>query len=367
MSKLEVDNSNPIPRYLQVKSILEGWIRTGKYRPGARMPGERDIALELRVSQMTANKAILALVDAGWLYREQGKGTYVCRDFRPPLPAVLRIGVVAPLGEREAVNDIYLSSLFTGMQRAIVNAPVSLSLLEVHPDTMYGRLMEADMDGFLLAHIREQSIPTAQRLYQEGKQIVALGSAWEQLAAPFVDSDNRTGTRTAIQHLLALGHRRIAGVFSLVSTCNTQHRLQAYHETLKAYGLSLPADYSILGGHVFPLSEEARQQVRLLLRQHPAPTAFFCGGYNLALEVMRAIREEGLSIPDDIAIVGFDDPVSASHLTPPLTTVRQPLHEMGQMAMNMILKWLSTHTEPQRENILPTELVVRGSTASVSE
>jgi GntR family transcriptional regulator of arabinose operon len=367
MSRLEVDKSNPMPRYLQVKSILEGWIREGKFKPGARMPGERDIAQDLQVSQMTANKAILALVDEGWLYREHGRGTYVCQDFRPPAPAVLRVGIVAPLSEHDAMSDVYLSSLFAGMQRAIINAPVSLSLLEVYPETMYDRLMTAELNGFLLANIREQSIPTAQRLYEEGKRLVALGSAWERLAIPFVDSDNRSGAQMAVRHLLGLGHRRIVGVFSLISACNTQHRLLAFRETLEQQGLCPAEDDIILGDNVFPISAEAKQLVCRRLRQRPAPTAFFCGGYHLALEVMRIIRDEGLSIPDDVSVVGFDDPVSASHLTPPLTTVRQPLEEMGGMAMSMILHWLSTHEEPRRQNILPTELIVRGSTAPVGE
>jgi DNA-binding LacI/PurR family transcriptional regulator len=362
MSKREVDKSNPMPRYLQVKSILEGWIRTGRFKAGARVPGEREIALDLQVSQMTANKAILALVEEGWLYREHGKGTFVCHDFHPPIPAILRVGVVAHLSAVEALEDVYLGTLFGGMQRAIVNAPVSLSLLEVYPDTMYDRLMEADMDGFLLVNVLEQNIQTAQRLYEQGKRLVALGTAWEPLSVPFVDSDNQEGTRAAIRHLLTLGHRRIAGVFSLVTTSNTQHRLRAYRETLGDHHIDLPDHYVISGDGVFPLSEAAVQRVRQLLQEHPRPTAFFCGGYHLALEIMRALRDEGLSIPEDVSVIGFDDPVSAAHLTPSLTTVRQPLDAMGQMAMTKLSQWLATHAEPERETVLPTELIVRCST-----
>ena len=124
----------------------------------------------------------------------------------------------------------------------------------------------------------------------------------------------------------------------------------------------MPDRYVILGGDTYPLTEAARHQIRQLLRERPYPTAFICGGYNQALEIMRAIRDEGLAIPADISVVGFDDPVSAAHLAPPLTTVRQPLDEMGRMAMTKLSQWLATHTEPQRENVLPTELIVRCST-----
>src|ERR1051325_10093685 len=90
----KIDKKNPIPRYLQVKQFLEERVRAGTYRAGTRLPGERDLAQELGVSQMTVNKGIMALVDAGWLYREHGNGTFVSAGFRPPLPATLQIGVV---------------------------------------------------------------------------------------------------------------------------------------------------------------------------------------------------------------------------------------------------------------------------------
>ncbi|HLV80803.1 MAG TPA: substrate-binding domain-containing protein, partial [Chthonomonadaceae bacterium] len=92
------------------------------------------------------------------------------------------------------------------------------------------------------------------------------------------------------------------------------------------------------------------------------PTAFFCAGYYTALETIDVIRAEGLRIPEDISLVAFDDPVSARHLTPPLTTVSQPLDAMGCLAMEKLLQWLTRGETPPRQDILPTQLVVRGST-----
>src|SRR5579871_2494084 len=113
----KIDKKNPLPRYLQVRHLLETRIRTGTYRPGVRLPGERDLAQELGVSQMTVNKSILAMVDAGWLYREQGKGTYIAEGFRPPLPATLPIGIVSRVEAGRVQEDYYLGSLFRGIQQ----------------------------------------------------------------------------------------------------------------------------------------------------------------------------------------------------------------------------------------------------------
>lgn len=367
MTKQAVDAKNPIPRYLQVRQILEERIRSGLHRPGSQLPGERELARELRVSQMTVNKAILALVNDGWLYREHGKGTFVREDFRPPLPEVLQLGVVIHSDIRDALEDFYLGTLFRGMQCATERDRASLSILGAPGDTLYERLRTAPMDGFLVVDPREQDIASVNRLLHEGKRIIALSAFWPQLEAPLVDCDNRTGAAAAVEHLVALGHRRIAGVFTLMSSCHTQHRLGAYLDTLRNHNIHVPEPYIVTSGDVFPLSEEARQQVYQLLRLPRRPTAFFCGGYYLALEVMQAIREEGLRIPDDVSVVGFEDPVSAAHLTPPLTTVRQPLGDMGHLAAMKLLDWIKTHGEPPRSVVLRTGLVVRGSTAPTNE
>ncbi len=142
MSTQVVDKNNPLPRYVQAKLIIQQRIRSGKYRAGERIPGERDLAAELRISQMTMNKALMELVKEGWLYREHGKGTFVPEGFCAPPPELLQIGVVVHIPAERALEDFYLGSLFRGMQRAIANAPVSLSIIEVPlPPSQQGRPM----------------------------------------------------------------------------------------------------------------------------------------------------------------------------------------------------------------------------------
>lgn len=375
MPKSPIDKTDPMPRYLQVRRVLEESVRSGQYRPGSQLPGERELAQQLQVSQMTVNKAILALVGDGWLRREIGKGTFVNDGFRPPLPEVLRIGFAVPVTAEFVQEDYYLGALLRGIQRAVTNAPVSLTLLETPTDSLYERLIEAPVDGFLLTDVLDRCLDDVQRLAQAGRKMVLLGADREPLHVPFVDSDNYGGARAAVEHLLGLGHRRIAGVFAYTNTCNTRHRVRAYLETLRehrieappeflmAFGNIYPPEFLMAAGKIYPLLEPVHTQIAQLLTGTPRPTAFFCGGYYLALEAMKAAQEAGLRLPDDISIVGFDDPVSARYVSPPLTTVHQPLEEMGRHATLKLLHWLRTQEEPPLRDVLPATLRIRGTTA----
>ncbi len=358
-----VDRNNPLPRYVQAMLIIQQRIRSGKYRPGERIPSERDLAAELHISQMTMNKALMMLTKQGWLHREHGRGTFVPEGFVPPPPDILQIGVVAHIPAERALEDFYLGSLFRGMQRAIANGSVSLSIIEVLADSIDEQLADCPLDGVLMLDVLEENVAKANLLYRSGLKMVVLGASWQGLEAPYVDSDNVGGTRSALEHLLSLGHRRIGGVFALPRTCNTQDRLRTYRNLLGEHQLEVHEQWILMEPVALKLSDEGREQLKAILHSPNRPTAFFCGGYYLALEVMRTAREMGLEVPRDLSIVGFDDPVSAALMSPPLTTVRQPLDEMGEVATRMLLQWLC-NSEPSRRNVvLTTHLTVRGSTA----
>lgn len=365
MSIQVVDRNNPLPRYVQAMLIIQQRIRSGRYRPGERIPGERDLAAELRVSQMTMNRALMELEKEGWIRREHGRGTFVPEDFCPPPPEVLQIGVVAHIPAEHALEDFYLGSLFRGMQRAIVNSSVSLSVLQVPADEIE-KIREALLDGLLVLDMLEQNVEKVNQLYREGLKMVVIGASWKGLEVPFVDSDNVAGTRAALEHLLGLGHRRIGGVFALPNTCNTQDRLRTFREILQERGIQIDDAFLLMEEEAISISETGREKLRWMLRSSARPTAFFCGGYYLALNVMRIAREEGLHIPEDLSVVGFDDPVSAALLSPPLTTVRQPLDEMGRLATETLLEWLKNTAPPRHGVVLPTHLMVRQSTTSPS-
>lgn len=357
-----VDKSDPMPRYLQVRRIVEDSIYSGKFAPGERLPGERELAVDLNVSQMTVNKAIQALVQDGWLRREVGNGTFVREEFQLPRLTEARIGFAVPSSVQLVTGDYYVGSLFRGIQRAIIGEPVSLSLIETPESGLYESLMASSMDGFLLTDPPEEVIPDLQRLAAERRKMLILGGAGDLEGVPFVDADNAGGTRQAIDHLVNLGHTRIAGVFAYMDKSDSRQRRQAYRQAMFEHGIAANT-YCIEYRDDGEGLQAARDQMRDLLRWDDGPTAFFCGGYYVALETIKVVQQHGRVVPDEISIVGFDDPGTAGYLTPPLTTVSQPLEDMGYQAMQRLMKWLLRNEKPQQKDVLPTTFVARSSTA----
>ncbi|REJ07026.1 LacI family transcriptional regulator [Microbacterium bovistercoris] len=173
-----------------------------------------------------------------------------------------------------------------------------------------------------------------------------------------VSVQNVAGARAATEHLLTLGHRRIAHLRGRTDLESAQQREEGYRAALDAAGIRYDPALVADGGY---RAAESTAGAHALLDLADAPTAVFAANDVSAIEMMRVATERGLRAPDDLSVVGFDDiPEAASH-APQLTTVRQPLLEMGAAAVRMLLAMLDG-TEPDGVR-MPTELVVRASTA----
>lgn len=178
-----------------------------------------------------------------------------------------------------------------------------------------------------------------------------------------VGSTNFAGGLSATRHLLSLAHRRIAYIGGpALSACN-QARLHGYRAALEAEGVPELPGY-VRAGH-FRYQDGLTNGAAVLSLPQP-PTAIFAGCDEIALGVMEVARSRGLRIPEDLSIVGFDDTQIARMASPPLTTVRQPLREMGRAALRTALRLAAGESVDSHHVELATELVVRGSTAPVT-
>ncbi len=175
-----------------------------------------------------------------------------------------------------------------------------------------------------------------------------------------IGSTNFAGGLAATQHLLSLGHRRIAYVGGPSTAACNQARMHGYRAAMEAAGLLVPKGYVRSGRFEFP-DGMALGAVVLDLAQ--PPTAVFAGSDELALGVIEAARVRGLRVPENLSIVGFDDTQLASMASPPLTTVRQPLREMGRVAVRTASRLTSGEKIDSYHVELATELVVRASTS----
>lgn len=179
------------------------------------------------------------------------------------------------------------------------------------------------------------------------------------LGIPSVHIDNAAAARTAMEHLYGLGHERIAVVGGPPDNPLHQQRLEGAKAAARAKGrLRLmtvaPGDFSVESGYV---------AAKKLLSQAPAPTAAFCFSDQMALGVLAACRDLAIRVPQDFSIVGFDDLESSRYLTPPLTTISQPMREIGVRAVNLLLAIIEAVEAPHQQT-LDFSLMVRGSTAA---
>ncbi len=174
-----------------------------------------------------------------------------------------------------------------------------------------------------------------------------------------VDATNWQGAYEATQYLSELGHTRIAFITGALTIRSAVDRLRGYKAAMSDCNNPVSEELIVEGDFLQPSAYEATR--RLLQSVHPLPTAIFASNDLSAFGAMDAAREYGLRIPDDISIIGFDDIPQASLVHPKLTTVRQPLEQMGQVAVKLLLEQIEDRSRPPQRVTLATQLVIRDS------
>jgi LacI family transcriptional regulator len=174
--------------------------------------------------------------------------------------------------------------------------------------------------------------------------------------APGVEP-RRGGVRSAVEHLAGLSHRRIAFIGSLDDTTTSSQRFLGYQDGLADAGIPLDEEMTVRSGNT---SDDAATATQAFIATHPDATAIVCQTDIMAVGVCRALHASGISIPGDVSVVGFDDMQLVADLTPSLTTVRAPFHDVGELAGRIAVG--EPYTGPI---VLPSELVMRGSSGPV--
>jgi LacI family transcriptional regulator len=270
------------------------------------------------------------------------------------------VGVLVPL-----VYPVYFSEILSGAAEALYEQDMRLLLSPTGHQhdrevSLLDRLVHGETDGALVV-LPEESSDELERLLDDGYRFVVIDPRLpldDRIAS--VSAAHTSGADQAMRHLLTLGHRRIAAITGPRGWVATEHRRRGYHAALAAAGilpdpaLELDSDFEIGGG---------REQTRMLLSLPDPPTAIFAFNDNLAIGAIQAARARGLRVPEDLSVVGFDDVEHATIVTPALTTVRQPLAEMGRTAVSLLMRLLERQRFETLHVELGTRLVVRESTA----
>jgi LacI family transcriptional regulator len=275
------------------------------------------------------------------------------------------IGMVIP----EAVTTLFTDPFFPLLLRGATEAcnahhyQLLLTLFNdpTEQEDIYQRgLRNGYLDGVIVASAsRDDSL--IPDLLHDRIPFVSVGRHPNK-RVHYVDADNVTGARMAVEHLIRLGHRRIATITGRLNTPASQDRLEGYRQALHAH--RVPVEERLIVEGDFTEGSGMVGMQRLL----PAsPDAVFVASDMMAIGALKALRPAGWQVPHDVALIGFDDIPAASVIEPALTTVRQPIERMGSLAVDLLLSVLENSSEeeaPAHRIILPTELVVRASCGS---
>ena len=259
-------------------------------------------------------------------------------------------------------SDGVIARFVTGAQRSVDSAGHTALVVSTPPGGDHSiplrRLQEQRVQGILVIAPSLEGDPRLAEALPNTVPLVSL-SHIAGTKVPVVGSDHgKTGALVA-EHLLSLGHKRVATIIGSMNRRVTASRLKGFQDALEADGVTLKPTAIV---EVDWTSGGARAAVHPLMDLHSAPTAIFAQTDLMALGVLRALAERGIRVPDECSVVGCDDLEIAAFLSPPLTTVRIPFEDTGALAALQLLKLIRGKKVPRRA-LLPVALIERGSTA----
>ncbi|WP_344265394.1 LacI family DNA-binding transcriptional regulator [Streptomyces sodiiphilus] len=271
------------------------------------------------------------------------------------------IALVVPEPEARLFAEPYFSGIIRGVSAELADTDIQLLLTLIRTPKERQRFAQYAsghrVDGVLMVSVHGED-PLPDELSRIGMPAVMNGRRSAEESFPHVDCDNFGGAQLAVEHLLGRGRRTVATITGPLDMYAAQCRLEGYREAMRAAGRP---DAAALVAHGDFSEESGHAAMHELLGRRPDLDAVFCASDLMAVGARRALRELGRSVPEDVALVGVDDSAMARHMDPPLTSLRQPLEEMGRAMTRALLAQIRGEAKESARMVLPTELVRRTS------
>jgi DNA-binding LacI/PurR family transcriptional regulator len=359
---MTVTSPKKTPRYEVIATELTREIRSSTCQPHELFITLEEICERFSTSMITAQRAVQEMIKLGVVYSKRGSGTHIAplgRRTPSKLIAFLFHGIVDDGALPLVINGAEALARELKYNMILCNAQGDLDISHEYVT----RLLDQHVDGVLLDLPTDEDLngPLHELIHRfESEQIpvvlVQKRFLDESEPSAYVVADNYGGTYKAIEHLYSLGHRRIAGIFELFNSGGIE-RLEGYRGAVLKLGAAYqPGLVKTIQGF-----DDCRPIIDELFTAASPPTAIFCIHDLVAREVIRLIQERGLRVPQDVAIAGFDDLPFSGYLTPPLTTVRQPLELIGRESMRILYRRMEKDFNYREKVRLETKLIVRES------
>ncbi|GGT26334.1 LacI family transcriptional regulator [Streptomyces kurssanovii] len=336
---------------------------------GSRRPTIKTVAARAGVGRTTVSRVIngselvsdeardavlAAIAELGYVPNSVARGLVTSRTDS--------IALVIPESESRLGSEPYFSAVIRGVSTGLADTRTQLQLVLVRDkgeqDQLTDSVAARRVDGVLLVSVHEQD-PLPGLLEDMGLPTVLAGRRSPAESLSHAHSDNVGGAAAAVRHLVERGRKTITTITGPLDMDVGRSRLHGWREALTAAGRDS-------GGHLVAVAdfteEGGRQAMRSLLERIPELDALFAASDVMAAGAMSELRAQGRRIPEDVAVIGFDDSFIARHTDPPLTTVRQPVEEIGRTIARILLAEITDPGARRQHVVLPTELVVRDST-----
>jgi LacI family transcriptional regulator len=353
-----VDPAAPLPLVTQLRQQLTSLIASGQVQAGDKLPPVREVAAHLGINRNTVRAAYGHLEADGLLTLRQGRGSVVLpADARPRQPPsnvpTFTIGVLVP-----GLNPFYTPFL-RGVEQTARDTPWLPLVCYTHDEPQLARrylerLLARQVDGLIVA----TGLPEAQGPAGNLPPVVHVDKP--RVRGNVILLDAEEAGFLATRHLVEHGHQRIGLISGPLKWSNVRECYAGYERALSTAGLEVDAD-CVAEVPDFSIEAGRTGAQQLLGLPHGPPTAIFGSADLLAIGAMRAIEERGLRVPQDVAVVGYNDIDLAALVKPALTTVSAPSYDMGVAAMRMLLDLLAGRPLKPNRVKLPTRLIIRHS------
>ncbi len=369
-----IDRESPVPLYKQIEQWLRSRIASGILQPDEMLPSTKALCEQMGgINNTTVRQAIANLTRDGLLFAVQGRGTFVAKSKK----RLSRVGLVLPNLDDELTLEIArgVQEVLDGKWGDVREKQAATILFDSTRDAQkevdnVGQLQDLQLDGAIVMPICYGEIfEHLVRLKTEHFPLVLVDSIMPGIKFSSVTSDNYRGGYRVTEHLIQQGCQNIAWLGNCKGYSSAQQRFAGYRDALGDHGHIYQRKWTFeqeTTTPVAPFEESTRRIVQQIVSTQAEIDGIVCANDGEAIACLAILRELGVSVPNRIAVTGFDDVSAASHSEPPLTTIHQPMREIGRQAANLLLHRLSDPDAPGKEIVLPVDLVIRSSSIKLN-
>ncbi len=348
-----------LPKYSQLKEYLKRQMQQREILYEQQLPSENVLSKQFRMSRHTVREALGDLENEGWIRREQGRGTFCTYSGKVGNRTIALVTTY--------ISDYIFPSLIRGIEEILSASGYTLVLANTGNDKIkeaqcLENSLSRDIAGLIIEPTKSAeeniNLDFFNEFQKRGIPYIFLNAVYSGIEPAYIMMDDLNGGYMATKYLLQLGHRNIAGIFKKDDLQGVK-REEGFEKALAEYEITSPSN--LLGKYVTEqLLSYPYQFTKTILHKNPQPTAIVCYNDQIAIKVMEAIRDEGLKIPKDISIIGYDDSGLALASEVKLTTIKHPKAEMGRQAARLIIDMVEKRVDKPRFIYQP-ELIIRNS------